>query len=86
MFYASGDLEAVENQIHGFEAALNAMRDSRECPSFNSEFNLFITEVTGLSTSRGWSRALLKKFGKTPEAEAEFLRLLTAFIAQLANS
>lgn len=86
MFYPASDLGAVENQIHGFDAALAATDELGEYSRFNSEFQSFLTERTGLSTSQGWSQGLLRQFGQTPEAEAEFLRLVAAFMAQIARS
>lgn len=81
MFYADHMLCDLEQQLHGFDAALSAARIRGENPAFNRAFDDFVAERTGLSSSQGWARALQGAHGHTSKAEQAFWRLFDEFMA-----
>ena len=86
MFYTDQDLAALENQLHGFDAALSATGALADRGRFNAVFTSFVTGRTGISGSQGWAAGLLSAYGRTPEAEAQFWHLLDAFLSENGTS
>ena len=83
MFYTDHELRALENQVHGFDAALAACGAASGSTSFNLAFSSFVAARTGRSCSQGWAMTLLRQHGHTPRAEADFWKLFGAFLTEL---
>lgn len=82
MFYADHDISDLEQQLHGFDAAISAACLLGGRPTFNRAFSLYVTQCTGLSSSRGWAKAFLREYGRTARAEEAFWQLVADFLAQ----
>ena len=63
MYMADFDLQQLEMQLHGFDAALAAVGELGAHGVFNRDFTDFVHRKAELSGSQGWAVALVDGFG-----------------------
>jgi hypothetical protein len=77
MYMGDYDLQQLEMQLHGFDAALAAVGALGAHGVFNRDFNDFVYRKTQLSGSQGWAAALAAGFGAGRPAFNGFCKLLS---------
>lgn len=76
MYMVDYDVQQLEMQLHGFDAALAAIGALGAHGVFNRDFTELVYSKTGLSGSLGWAAALVSGFGAGGPAFNAFCGLL----------